>query len=91
MTRQTLGLDGKILVFIAVFALASLASALDKKETFNAMAVNMGTGPSGRTTIQITIERWSTEEARAALLVALKEKDHDEFRKALTEIAQTSK
>ena len=71
-------------IFIACLLLATSAIAqITKKETFNAMAVNMGTGPSGSTTIQIAIERWSTKEERAALLTTLQEHGHDDFMKAL--------
>jgi hypothetical protein len=89
MNNRRLRVIGTTLVSGALLALATFALAQDKKETFNAMAVNMGTGPTGSTTIQLTIERWSTEEERAMLLTTLKEKGHGDFMKALRKQKQT--
>jgi hypothetical protein len=65
------------------------------KETYNALAVSMGTSnppviPSGaRTTVQINITRWSTDEERAELLTQLIENGQEAFNKALNKQKET--
>ena len=63
--------------FVAVVAtVAALASASvagqAPKERFTGFAINMNSGPS-TAQVDFTIERWSTEAERDALLVILKE------------------
>jgi hypothetical protein len=65
------------------------------KETYNALAVSMGTSnppviPQGaRTTVQINITRWSTDEERAALLTQLIENGQEALNKALNKQKET--
>ena len=80
-----------VVMALAMSAMTVLAAQdKDKKEVFNAFAVNMGaSGPAGATTLQITITRWSTEDERAQLLQTLQEKGHKDFMKALRKQKET--
>ena len=48
-----------------------------------------GSGPSGGTTFNFAITRWTTAEEREMLIKTLKEKGHDDFVKALREQKET--
>ena len=92
MKRQWVATVTAVVVIALAMSVMTVVAAddKDKKEVYNAFAVNMGaTGPAGATTIQITITRWSTEEERAALLQTLQEKGHKEFMKALRKQKET--
>lgn len=72
---------------IAAALLAPVASAQNEKESFTGFAINMNSGPS-TATVDFTIERWSTDADRAALLAILQEekdsyKANDKLLKAL--------
>ena len=60
---------------------ASVALAAKAIETFDAVGVKMGAGATSR--ITITIERWSTDAERQALLDILREKGQDGLVQAL--------
>lgn len=64
------------------------APAADPQLSLTAFAVNMsGVGRTGRTeTLQITIERWSTDEERAMLIDTLVEKSADKLLDAVQKI-----
>lgn len=71
-------------------AAAALPSPQDRastREQFTAFAVNMasapGVRPGGANTVDITIERWSTEAERQALVTAFLEKGPDALLRAL--------
>ena len=71
---------------LAVLATAPVAwtQTSDARETFYAFAVNMGNlGPTGARTVDIGIERWSTESERDELKAALIEKGPDGLLAAL--------
>lgn len=73
-----------------VLAVSAVTLAADEREEYTAFAVNMsGSGPSGATTFQITIDRWSTEEERTMLLNTLQTKGHDDFMDALRDSKET--
>jgi len=65
------------------------------KETFSALAVSMGTSnppviPQGaRTTVQINITRWSTDEERTELLTQLIENGQEALTKSLNKQKET--
>jgi len=62
----------------------------DEEEQYEAFGVNMsGSGPSGGTTFNFAITRWTSAEEREMLLQTLKEKGHDDFVKALREQKET--
>jgi hypothetical protein len=76
-TRSTaLGMNVLAALLVAIGAGAGhLRAADDKGETFTAFAVNLsnvGTGRNGR--VDITIDRWSTEEEREQLRTVLIER-----------------
>jgi hypothetical protein len=69
----------------AVLTAAALAAtAVQPPVRITAMAVNMGSpGPSGSATVEIVVNRWSTESERDRLLSILLEKGSDELLDAL--------
>lgn len=77
-------------VLVGLFALAvpGSAPAADPLLSLSAFAVNMsGVGRTGRTeTLQIVIERWSTDEERALLVDTLVEKSADKLLDAVQKI-----
>lgn len=77
-------------VIAACSTLSSAGFAQEEtKDVFNALAVNMGGGPTGASTnLQITVTKWSSEGQRNALLGILKEKGHKDFLGALHEMGQ---
>jgi hypothetical protein len=79
------------LAIVAGFLLAGPAQAQDKKEEkpkpyrFTAFAVNMGSGPKAFT-VDIVLERLSTEEEREGLIAAFVEGGQDKLLPALQKI-----
>ncbi len=68
-------------VLIAGVALAQTNS---EPERFTALAVNIGTpGRTGAGTVEIQVDRWSTDEDRDKLLTVLKEQGPDKLLEAL--------
>ena len=80
----------RLAVLVGLFALAApaLAPAADPVLSLTAIAVNMsGVGRTGRMeTLQIVIERWSTDEERAMLIDTLVEKSADKLLDAVQKI-----
>jgi hypothetical protein len=71
----------------AALGVPSLASADEPQAAFHALAVNMSNvGPTGAVPIDITIERWTTEEERTTLRTALAEKGKDSLMDALRKL-----
>jgi hypothetical protein len=72
----------------ALGAPASGVSAQDVKETFTAFAINMNSGPK-TATVDIRVERWSTDAERQALLsILVEEKDKYKANQALLKALQ---
>jgi hypothetical protein len=59
---------------------------LPERFTANLMVLNAPGGMGGMTPVSITIERWSTEEERKALLAALHDGGTDELVKAMEDL-----
>jgi hypothetical protein len=73
---------------VALGAPASGVSAQNAKEKFTAFAINMNSGPK-TATLDITIDRWSTDAERDALLSILaEEKDVNKANQALLKALQ---
>jgi hypothetical protein len=74
--------------FLAAFSAAPEARPAEAQLSLTAFAVNMsGVGRQGRTeTLQIVIERWSTDEERAMLIDTLVEKSSDKLLDAVQKI-----
>lgn len=80
--------------FVAVLLLAAaqplgVAAQEMEEERFTAFARHIGTGPTGATTVQITISRWSTEEERVQLFNVLKDSGHEDLANALRKHDET--
>jgi hypothetical protein len=59
---------------VAIIAASGLAQTTGTPERFTALAVNMGSpGPTGATTVDIVVNRWSTDAERDRLLTVLME------------------
>ena len=73
------------LVFATFLLAAPVGLTQDaERESFRAFAVVMGIHAAGQTnTFQVTIDRWSTNDERQELFVALAETDQDGLIKAL--------
>jgi hypothetical protein len=66
------------------FAITVNAVAEDQKESYTAFVINKSrTALNNSATVRITIERWTTDEERAALLNVLANEGHDGFVKVL--------
>ena len=66
------------------------AQEKDTRETFQARAISMGTiAPGAATTLQITIDRWSTDEERNELIATIVEKGPEELLDALRDQEET--
>lgn len=62
----------------------------ETKESYRAFAVSMGTvAPGASTTFQITIDRWTTDEERNALITTLVEEGPEELLVALQDQEET--
>jgi hypothetical protein len=96
MTMRTLPSPGFLLGVGAAAALLLTPPGMSgqaQKESFTGFAINMNSGPR-TATVDITIERWSTDEERDALLAILKEqKDpyraNDQLLRALQKMPKT--
>jgi hypothetical protein len=65
---------------LALFATLHAAQTSGTPERFTAFAVNMGTpGPTGAGTVDIAVDRWSTDAERDRLLSILLEKGPDKL------------
>jgi len=75
---------------IMLVALAGTVGAQETSKTvYNARALNMGGGPTGAATrIQITVDRWTSDGQRRAMLNILKEEGHEAFIDGLHEMGQ---
>ena len=62
-------------IALLLFAGAVVGQEQDR-ETFRALARHMGTGPSGQTTIQITIDRFSSDEEHDHMLEVIMNEDN---------------
>jgi len=72
------------IVFLVVVAAAGPAAAQEQeKESYDALAVHMGTGPSGQAPVQIEITRWSTDAEAEALLTVLQNEGPSKLSDAL--------
>lgn len=82
-----------VLILAATAAVGSAAGSgrgpQDETETFSALVRHLGTGPSGQTTFQITISRWTTPEQRESLLETLANEGSDELIVALQQQEET--
>ena len=83
-------------VLVSIIVTAGYANAQEKfKETFNMMAVAMGTSnppvmrPGTTANLQINIQRWSTDEERLELLTALDENGAEGLVKVLRKQKET--
>lgn len=65
------------------------AGSAQDREDFRATAQAIGTGPSGQTSIIISITRWSTDEERNALATVLADEGSNELAKALNKQDET--
>ncbi len=66
-----------VAVGIALLLLAGAVGGQEQeRETFRALARHMGTGPSGQTTIQITIDRFSSDEEHDHMLEVIMNEDN---------------
>ncbi len=66
-----------VAVGIALLLLAgAVVGQEQERETFRALARHMGTGPSGQTTIQITIDRFSSDEEHDHMLEVIMNEDN---------------
>ncbi len=92
MQSQT-AVCGVILAAVVSFSLDSThawAQEKDTRETFQARALSMGTiAPGAATTLQITIDRWSTDEERNELIATIVEKGPEELLDALRDQEET--
>ena len=68
----------------------SQAQEEDTRESFTARALSMGTvAPGAHTTLQITIDRWSTDEERNELIAAIVEQGPEELLDKLQDQEET--
>ena len=84
--------QASLLSLTLVLAASGVVVAQDdeKRETFEAFAVNMSNfGPGRSTTVQITIDRWTTDEERNQLIETLVEKGSEELLKVLQKQEET--
>jgi hypothetical protein len=71
-------------VTVACSAVSVSGQTMGTKERFTALAVNMGTpGPSGATTVEIEVDRWSTDAEREKLTNVLMEQGPEKLLEAL--------
>jgi hypothetical protein len=79
----------RLLATVAALLVTTAAFAAEPIERFTAFAVDMGNARTGRTragTVDITIERWTTDQERDNLLAALKESGSDGLLRTLQKI-----
>lgn len=87
-TRKVLSL-AILAIAIAGLSVASAVAQDQEKEQFNALAVHLGTGPSGQTPMIIGIDRWTTDAEAETLLQAVQNNDHEALKKALDDQHET--
>lgn len=74
--RRTCAVTGALALFVTLHA----AQTTGVPERFTAFAVNMGTpGPTGAGTVEIAVDRWSTDGERDRLMSVLLEKGPDKL------------
>ena len=79
-----------LVALLLVFAAGSMVEAQDmEEESFSAFATHIGTGPSGATSLRITISRWTTDEERDHLLGVLIDEGHQAAAEALRDHDET--
>lgn len=82
-----------VLILAATATVGSAAGsgrgAQEETETFSALVRHLGTGPSGQTSFQITISRWTTPEQRESLLETLANEGSDGLILALQQQEET--
>lgn len=82
-----------VLILAAIATVGSAAGSprgpQDETETFSALVRHLGIGPSGQTSFQITISRWTTPEQRESLLETLANGGSDELILALQQQEET--
>lgn len=89
LIRITLGASLATVTFLLQSTLV-WSQEKDARETFRAFAVSMGTVAAGaNTTLQITVDRWSTDEERNALITAIVEKGSEELLDVLRDQEET--
>jgi hypothetical protein len=72
------------LLAVLISSLAANATAEDQTETYTGFVINKSRDAmNNSSTVRLTIERWSTDEERTALLSALAKDGHEGFVKAL--------
>ena len=82
---RIVGVFGVCVLLLASAATVAQGAKRSKPiETFTCFAVNLGTGKAGR--VDITINRWSTDEEREMLLTTLQEFGQDKLLAALEKI-----
>jgi len=87
-TRTFLSVISLFAVFL--FAITANAAAQDQKESYTAFVIDKSRAAlNNSATVRITIERWTTEEERAALVTALANEGHEGFVKVLHSQKQT--
>jgi hypothetical protein len=89
MKQTTVSMSQRLAILAAVAAVCGLATVRgqtsDTKEQFTAFAVNLAAGAAGARagTVEITVERWSSDDERDELRTALLEKGPDGLLSAL--------
>lgn len=92
--RKTIATATSLALFLLIVAPFAAgdggpAGSAQDREDFRATAQAIGTGPSGQTSIIISITRWSTDEERNALATVLADEGSNELAKALNKQDET--
>ena len=82
--QRALGATAIVLLTAAVFPLSSAAQTNGIPERYTATAVNMNNGAAGN--IDITVNRWSTDQERDALMSVMLEKGPEKLLDALQDV-----
>jgi hypothetical protein len=81
------GAGGVVVAMLATIVLPALSRAADPVLQLSAVAVNMsGVGPARPQTLDIVIERWSTDEERKALMDTIIERGTENLLEAVQKI-----
>jgi hypothetical protein len=84
VSRRFIGAVGVMLIVAAGGWSSAPQSSNTSKEQFTALAVNMAAmTPASATPVDITVEKWTSDETRDRLMTILKEQGPDELLKAL--------
>jgi len=86
---KALPMAGLLVALVAVALVATVNAQDMEEERYEAFAVHMGTGPTGSTTIQMVITRWSTPEEREELLKVFAEGGQEKLSDALGDQDET--